>query len=343
MSAVRFSVCLPNTKEGKTQPAGAVAVRWLRELSLQAERLNFDGLWVAELLQAQGGAGVGGKVDIGARAAAQVNYYDVIATLGYVAAITERVRLTTATLVLPHHHPVLLSRQLATLDAFTGGRVTLGIGLGGSVNSFRQLRGDLAGVNRGAMMDEYLEALRLQWENPSASYSGKYVQITDAEAYPKPLQRPLPIYVAGAGEGPLRRLARFGQGWIDSHNRPEQIAEVVKQVQQYRVELGRAADAPEVARQFYISVADTREAARQTMSQALGGAPAQQDVTDEEQRRIVGTPDDVVECLSAYPAVGVTEICAVFYGATIDSLLDQMGLFAEQVIPRLAARKAVGV
>jgi probable F420-dependent oxidoreductase len=337
MTAPRFSVCLPNSKEGKTHPPGAVDPRWIREMAVSAEATGFDGLWVSELLQAQGGAGEGGRVDVRAAAAAPVSYYDPIATIGYVAALTERVRITTATLVLPHHHPVLLSRQVATLDVLTGGRITLGVGLGGSMNSFRQLRGDLSPANRATIMDEFLQALRLQWENPVASYAGKYVHITDAEAYPKPVQHPLPIYMAGTAEGALRRLARFGQGWIDSHSLPGTIADVVARIHGYRAEQGIQDSGVQVARQFYIGLGQTRAEARQCMSEGLGGNTPQAVVADEEERRIVGTPDDVADRLSRYPVAGVTEICAVFYGGSLASVQRQLSLFADEVIPRITA------
>lgn len=333
---LRFSVCLPNGKEGKTQPAATVDVGWMRALATGAEALGYDGVWVSELLQAQGGAAAGGGVDVSRGAGAEVNYFDPIATLGYVAAVTERVRLTTATIVLPHHHPVVLSRQVATLDAYTGGRVTLGVGLGGSAASFRALRGDLGKVHRGAMMDEYLEALRLQWERPRASYAGRYVQLDDAEAYPKPTQRPLPVYVAGGGDGALRRIARFGQGWIDSHTLADDIPAIVAAIEHHRVELGSEPERPAVARQFYMALAGTREAAQRIMSDGIGGAPPQTAVVDAEHRRIVGTADDFVEVLSAYAPV-VTEICCIFYGATRDSLLTQLECLARDVLPRLRA------
>ena len=329
-----FSVCLPNCKEGKTQPAGVVGVDWIRELATGAEALGYDGLWVSELLQAQGGAGAGGNVDVSTGTRAEVSYFDPISTLGYVAAVTDRVRLTTATIVLPHHHPVVLSRQLATLDAYTGGRITLGVGLGGSAAAFKALRGDLEKVHRGTMMDEYLEALRLMWEQPSASFEGRYVRITDAEAYPKPVQRPLPIYVAGSGEGAFRRIARFGQGWIDSHTPAAEIPAVVEQL----TALG--AEQPAVARQIYMALADTREDAQRIMSAGIGGAAPQAEVTDAEQRRIVGTPDDFVEQLRPFAAAGVSEICCIFYGASLDSLLAQLESFARDVQPRLAHESA---
>lgn len=322
----RFSVCLPNCKEGKTQPPGVVDVTWIRELAVGAEALGYDGLWVSELLQAQGGAAAGGAVDPDGDIRAEVTYFDPIATLGLVAALTERVRLTTATIVLPHHHPVVLARQVATLDAYTGGRITLGVGLGGSAASFKALRGELEKVHRGNMMDEYLEALRLLWEQPSTSYEGRYVRLTDAESYPKPVQRPLPVYVAGSGEGALQRVARFGQGWIDSHTPASAIPGVIERIG------GR----PKIARQVYMALGDTREAAQAVMSAGIGGAAPQTDVADAEHRRLVGTPDDFVEHLQPFVAAGVDELCCIFYGDTLPSLLAQLESFARDVLPRLS-------
>lgn len=330
MTSVKFSVCLPNTKEGKAQPLGSVDASWLKIAATEAERIGYDGVWLGELLQAQGGAGKGGEVDVSANAE-PANYYDAIATMGYVVAITQQVRITTATIVLPHHHPILLSRQITTLDVLSNGRVTLGVGLGGSAASFRQLRGEYQNPNRGEMMDEYLSALRLLLQEPSASYAGRYTRFTNAEAYPKPVQEPLPIYVAGEGDGPFGRVARYGQGWIDSHHVPSEIESIANRFRARRP----GPDPVAIARQFYIALAPTREAARRYMSDGLGGVEAQQVVADPQERRLVGTPDDLVERLIGYGPAGVDEICAIFYGASATDMVAQMELFMSEVAPRI--------
>lgn len=324
--APMISVGLPNCKEGKSQPPGSVTVRWLRELAIQAEALGYDGLWLNELLQLQESRSP----------ETPNNYFDPIVTIGYLSAVTERIRFVTATIVLPQHHPVLLGRQVATMDVCSGGRVTLGIGLGGAAASFRQLRADLGAVNRGAMMDEYLEALRLQWENPRASYTGKYVSFVDAEAYPKPIQKPLPILMAGGADGVVDRIARFGQGWIDSHTLPAEIAAVVAKIGSQRTAFGLPPRPVQVGRQFYVSLAPTAAEAEQIMVDC--GAPVRAGVTDAEERRIVGTPEDAIRIMAPYLDVGVTEVCPIFYGATLGVLLAQLRLFAREVMPALRAK-----
>ena len=320
-----ISVGLPNCREGKSQPPGSVTVPLLREFAIVAERLGYDGLWPNELMQLQEVRPAG----------APNSYFDPIVMIGHLSAVTERIRFVTATIILPHHHPILLSRQVATLDACSGGRVTLGIGLGGVAGSFRQLRADLGAVNRGAMMDEYLEALRLLWERPRASYAGKYVSFTDAEAYPKPSQQPLPILMAGGADGVVDRIARFGQGWIDSHTLPRQITDVIGRMRAQRAAFGIPAAPLSIARQFYVSLAPTAAAARSVVLDS--GANVQAGVTDAEERRIIGTPEDVIRVMAPYLSAGVTELCPIFYGATLAALIGQLQLFAREVMPTLRA------
>ena len=140
------------------------------------------------------------------------------------------------------------------------GRVTLGIGLGGSAEEYRRLHGELDKPNRGQMMDEYLQALRCSGLIGTPR-SGKYVGITDAEAFPKPLQDPLPIFVAGNGEAMLRRAAA-SQGWIEFGLQPDDMRSTIAQLREYREEAGRQDEPFEIARQFYISTAPTEDEAK---------------------------------------------------------------------------------
>jgi probable F420-dependent oxidoreductase len=329
----RINVGLPNCREGKSQPPGSVTMEWMREIAVEAEALGCDGVWLNELVQLQEVSTPGQRN----------SYYDPIVTMSYLAAITKRIRFVTATIILPHHHPVLLSRQIATLDVASGGRLTLGIGIGGQADSFRALRGDIVKANRGAMMDEYLAALRLLWEQPRASFSGQYVKFEDAEAYPKPLQQPLPIFMAGNVEGSVfERIARFGQGWIDSHNPPAAIDEAIAKIAEHRAALGVAASPIGIARQFYVSIAPTREDARAIMA-AASARTVPTGVSDPDVRGIIGTPDDVVQTMQRYLDAGVTELAPIFYGASLDVVLGELRLFAREVMPALRERTLTAI
>src|SRR5688572_28500402 len=212
---VRISTGLPNCREGRQNLVGSVSREGMERSAVLAEALGFHALWPNEFLVTD--------PPVAARYATPPNLYDTIVTMSFVAAVTSRIRITPSTIVLPLHEPMLLSRQLATLDVFSGGRITLGIGLGGSTADYRKLHGELAGPNRGKIMDEYVPALRALWTERKATFKGEYVSFEDAESFPKPLQNPLPIFMAGHVEGVFRRLAKHGQGWIDSSMLPDDL------------------------------------------------------------------------------------------------------------------------
>jgi len=329
---VVFSTGVPNCREGRLNPVGAVGPDWLRTVAVKAEELGYFSLWFNEFLQTE--------PNVSAKFNNPPNYYDPLITIAHLAALTKRIRFVTSTIVLPHHHPVLLNRQLETLDALTGGRITLGIGLGGSAEEFRQLRGDIPKGNRGEMMDEYVGALRTLWRDERrVSFEGRYVAFKDLESYPKPVQDPLPIFMAGEADGVLRRLAQFGDGWIDTFFLPEAIKEKAERIQAHARELHGKSIPMEITRQFYVSMADTPEEAQANYEASLPTdkvvpAPPQSD--RQIEMNLIGTPDHVVSRLSEYVQAGVTEICAIFFSPDLDGAVHQMEEFAQRVIPEVA-------
>jgi probable F420-dependent oxidoreductase len=329
-ASIKFSTGLPNCREGRLNPIGAVGVGWLTDVTVAAEQLGYHSIWMNEFLQTDPG--------VKARYDTPPTYYDILVTASHLAARTERIRFVTSTIVLPHHHPVLLNRQVATLDVLSGGRFTLGIGLGGSADEYRRMRGELGRANRGEMLDEYLAALRLLWTEPSATYHGTYVWFDGVEAFPKPVQAPLPIFMAGKAEGVFRRIARLGQGWIDTFMLPDEIAARVADLRRYTVEARGGEEPIEIARQFYLSLAPSEELAKGNHEASLPGArgPASFGPPNSEMV-LIGTPDHIAARLRDYVAAGVTEICAIFFSPTAASAIEQMTLFRDEVIPAVQA------
>ncbi|MEL7210546.1 MAG: TIGR03619 family F420-dependent LLM class oxidoreductase, partial [Actinomycetota bacterium] len=138
-------------------------------------------------------------------------YYDALTILTWVAAITERVRLGTSVLVLPYLHPMVLAKELATLDRLSGGRVIAGVGVG-SLPEENALLG-VPYDTRGADADEMIDVMRALWSSPQASHSGSRYQLDAVATGPQPHQDPLPVWVGGSGAPARRRAARVGQGW----------------------------------------------------------------------------------------------------------------------------------
>jgi probable F420-dependent oxidoreductase len=137
---------------------------------------------------------------------------DPVVTLAFVAAHTSRIRLGTGIIILPQRNPLVLAKQLATLDVLSAGRLIFGVGVGYLEPEFRAL--GVPFEHRGAMTDEYLGALRVIWSEPRPVYRGRFVTFEGVQAHPRPLQRPgPPIVIGGHTAAAFRRAVEQGHGW----------------------------------------------------------------------------------------------------------------------------------
>ncbi|WP_036502164.1 TIGR03619 family F420-dependent LLM class oxidoreductase [Nocardia aobensis] len=139
-------------------------------------------------------------------------YWDPLATFGYLAARTERIRFVTQVLVLGYHHPLEIAKRYGTLDAVTGGRLTLGVGVGSLEAEFDLLGAAFAG--RGARADDALRALRSALSVPLPRYRGPHYSFGDVLVEPHALQATVPLWVGGRSMRSLRRAAALGDGWV---------------------------------------------------------------------------------------------------------------------------------
>ena len=151
---------------------------------------------------------------------------DPIVVLSFLAAITRRVRLATGVLLLPLRNPVILAKQLASLDVLSGGRLMVGLGLG-------YIRPEAAAVGvpyagRAARSMEYLAAMRSLWHDDKPAYHGRFVEFDHVDAHPRPAQSDLHVVTGGMSAGALRRAVSHAHGWYGFMLRPEQVAAHVR-------------------------------------------------------------------------------------------------------------------
>lgn len=137
---------------------------------------------------------------------------DPLIWLAYVAAAAPTLRLGTCILILPQRNPLVLAKELATLDCLSAGRVELGIGIGWLEEEFTALGIPFRG--RGARTDEYVAALRALWAGPHAEFHGKFVDFEPVTCSPRPVQPSIPITVGGNAPGAVHRAARLGNGYF---------------------------------------------------------------------------------------------------------------------------------
>ena len=137
---------------------------------------------------------------------------DPVIALTYCAAVTQRVRLGTGIVILPQRNPLVLAKELASLDALSSGRLIFGIGVGYLEPEFRALGAPFE--RRGAVTDEYLAAMRAIWSQAKPAYQGRFVSFADVQAHPQPVQRPHPpIVIGGRTAAAFRRAVQQGHGW----------------------------------------------------------------------------------------------------------------------------------
>jgi probable F420-dependent oxidoreductase len=149
---------------------------------------------------------------------------EAVVTLGHLAAVTRRVRLGLGVIVLPQRQPVLLAKQLTSLDVLSEGRLIVGFGVGYLEAELRALGATLA--DRGVRTDEHIAAIRTLWDEPPPHFEGRFVSFSDVIQRPRPVQRPHPPIVIG-GESPAAyRRARAADGWYGWESTPDQVAAV---------------------------------------------------------------------------------------------------------------------
>ncbi len=143
---------------------------------------------------------------------AEADWLDPMIALSFAAAASSRIRLATGVLLLPEHNPVIVAKQAASLDRLSGGRLTLGIGVGWSREEFEALGVPFEG--RAARTAEYVAAMRTLWREDVASFAGRFVAFDSIRVNPKPVAgKGIPIVVGGNSDAALRRVAAWGDGW----------------------------------------------------------------------------------------------------------------------------------
>ncbi|MGH9047750.1 MAG: LLM class F420-dependent oxidoreductase [Acidimicrobiales bacterium] len=233
---MRFGIMFANTGHAVT-PEGATA------LASIAEENGFESLWTVEHVVVPADYRSPYPYSPTGRmpGAEDSPIPDPLIWLTWVAATTRTLRLATGILILPQRSPVLLAKELATLDLLSGGRVTLGVGVGWLEEEF-----DALGVpfeHRGARTDEYVEALRILWHQNEANYHGRFVDFERALSYPKPAQADgIPIAIGGHTAAAARRAGRLGDGFFPGVGSLEQLDPLVEIMRASALEAGRDPD-----------------------------------------------------------------------------------------------------
>lgn len=200
---MRFGLSLPQRELG-TDPIA------IRDFVQTAEGLGFERLTVID--HVIGAAAP--RPDLPWSAAYTVEHacHEPMTLLAFVAAVTRSIRLVTANIILPQRQTVLVAKQAAELDVLSGGRLTLGVGLGWSGLEYRALGMDFE--SRGRRIEEQVDVMRRLWTERTVSYDGRWHRFEEGGLNPGPIQRPIPVWFGADADPAIRRAARLGEGWL---------------------------------------------------------------------------------------------------------------------------------
>lgn len=205
------------------------------------EEAGFESLWVPEHIFFPVGSRSAYPYATPGRRLADANtpFADPWIQLAYAAAVTRHIRLATCIYILPLRHPFGTARAVQTLDCLSGGRVTLGVGVGWLEEEFTWSGQSF--LDRGPRTNEIISVLRALWRDDVVEHHGDYYDFGPLKFEPKPVQQPIPILAGGTSTPALRRAGQLADGWIDiGSQRIQDIQAKLERLTEFRQAAGRA-------------------------------------------------------------------------------------------------------
>ena len=281
------------------------------------ESMDFDSVWLAEGL---------------------VNEEPMLDIMMAMSAFVHHSRYLTVgagVVLLPLRHPAILAKEVATLDRLSGGRIILGIGVGGPPHS-NPASFQASGVKlteRGARTDECLQIMTKLWLGKPVSHHGRFYQFDDIHMTPAPLQLPHPpLWAGGMSAQMLRRTARWCDGFIPVDVSPQEYRDALDQIDGFANELGRSAPDLSKALHLFLRIGNSKREARASAELILNQRRGFAVTLPDDGRFAFGTVSDCLRTIESFVDIGVTHF--VFNPlVALNRVDDQLEKLAEKVIP----------
>jgi probable F420-dependent oxidoreductase len=276
------------------------------------ERWDIDSIWVSD------------------RIVAPRPTLDPIVFMAYLASRMRNMKFGTSALVLPTRQPVLLAKQLATLDFLCKGRLLLVVGLGGDDSKDFAAAG-VRKEERGKRADESIVLMKKLWREEKVTFDGQFYSTRDVTLLPRPYQKGgPPVWVGGRSQAALRRVGRLADGWLVSFVTPKEIAAGIEAIRGHAAEVHREVPDDHYGVLVpYVFAKDTAEALRVAGSSIR----RRQDIVPEEYSTL-GTVERVIERLREYVDAGASKFVMRPFGPK-ESLREQVEILAKEVVPAL--------
>ena len=292
---------------------GPVDMGHIRNFVTKAETLGYDSLWLQERI-------IGGFVML-----------EPVTQLSYVAAITTKVRLGTSVILLTLHNPVELAKSLATLDCMSGGRLTLGVGLGGGhLGSHEEIFG-YTREKRVTRFTEAVQVMKLLWTEPRASFHGQFWNFDNVSMEPKPIQKPhLPIWFGGHHENALKRAVKHGNGWMGAGS--SSSAAFVRESEMIRQFLAEAKRDPAtfgISKRVYLAIDNDKLRAERRLREWFGRRYKNADLGPRVS--IWGSRDECMDKIREIVQAGARHIV---FNPMFDEM-EHLEICAKEIMPNL--------
>ncbi|MGH9274044.1 MAG: TIGR03619 family F420-dependent LLM class oxidoreductase [Acidimicrobiales bacterium] len=239
------------------------------------------------------------------------SWWDTIATLSYLAAVTDRIGLLSHVYVLPYRHPLVAAKAWATLDALSDGRAILGVGAGHVAAEFAAL--EVSFDDRGRLLDEAIDAVRAALADEYPTHAGARWSFEELGQRPRPTQPAVPIWVGGSSRSAMRRAAERGDGWLPQGPPKDGMAAGIDYIRATRAASARADDPIVLG--------------------ALSGPLYVGEPSWDTGRCVRGPAEKVAAYLRTYRDLGVDQIQVGFASRSVDELCDQIAAYAVDVAP----------
>jgi len=300
---MKFGICLPIRLTASASENIDIAVK--------AQGLGFDSVWVSDhIVMPEKHRGMFSEV-----------FYEPFTLLSYISAVTTTISLGTSVIILPYRNPVVIAKQIATLDVLSGGRVIFGVGPGWMKEEFETLGVPLK--SRGRMTDEYIKAIRELWNSDSPEFEGEFCSYSDIKFEPKPLQNPHPpILIAGSSEFAIKRAALLGDGWQPTWVSPEDVERGLSTINIIANEAGRDLEG------FVYSVRN-RVKLFNTIAQKEEYIAGQ---SSDTPYSMLGTVDEITEYVSSYRELGVSHIVFDPVTDSVDEVYSTMEILSSDIM-----------
>ena len=313
---MKFGIGIHNCREGKDYQAGFTDPDDILDLAMFAESAGFDSIWLDDHITPN-------HEQIN-RDSQTPSFLEPLVSMAQIAAVTKNISIGMGVLVLIWRDPILAAKQIATLDNFSKGRVILGVGLGGARFEFESVNPYFKTGHRGQILDEQIGIMHSLFTQDDAKYKGEYFQIDGLSFYPKPIQKPLPIYFTGSSNKTMERVAKWGQGILLKPNVTE-IKDAIESLKVVLENTGRSFSEIDITLSSTMTVGRTHDEALSLLKNAR---------VSYRKDHILGSPTEIIEQIQKLKEAGLTHFTAQRFGASdYSQLKEQVQMIAEEILP----------